>query len=65
MFDGSELPRRSRGEGYRLGWQRQEHHDLLGRVREILVFAGRVVMLRPLARIGAAFPVLMGVAVLR
>jgi len=59
------LPRRSGGEGYPRGRQRQEDDDPPTRIRELLVFAGRVVVLRPLARIRAAFPVPMGVAMLR
>ena len=65
LFGEREQPWRLGRKGYCRGWQSQEDHDLLARVREILVFAGWVVMLRPPARIGATLPVPMGVAMLR
>lgn len=69
LFDGRELPRHHGGEGCDGGLKRREGDDQRVRVREVLVFVGRMVMLRSLARIAAALPVPvlvpMGIAVLR
>ena len=69
LFDGSELPWHHGREGYDGGLKRREGDDQRVWVWEIFVFADRMAMLRFLARIAAALPVLVpvpvGVAVLR